>query len=120
MNARESAGIALEALRANKLRSFLTLVGVIIGVSSVIAGMSLVQGLDRYVSTQLVAAGSNVFTIDKVGAEFDFTKIQEKLKRRDLTVEDAAAIARAGAHVEAAVAVRSTFAPVRHGNRSLA
>ncbi len=71
MNARESVAIALDALRANMLRSFLTLTGVIIGVSSVIAVISLVQGLDRYVSTQLASAGSDMFWIDKVEAEFD-------------------------------------------------
>ena len=119
MNARESVGIALDALRANKLRSLLTLVGVIIGVSSVIAVMSLVQGLDRYVATRLSAAGSDVFSIDKVGVEFDFTKVREKLRRRDLTVEDAHVIARSASHVEAAVAERTASATLRRGNRSL-
>src|SRR5437867_2336677 len=118
MNIRESAAIALDALRANKLRSFLTLAGVIVGVSSVIAVISLVQGLDRYVSTQLASSGSNVFSIDKLGVEFDFTKIAEKRRRRDLTASDAAAVGRAP-HVEIAVAERGTFVPVRRANRSL-
>ncbi len=61
MNVRESVGLALDALRANKLRSFLTLLGVIIGVSSVITVMSLVQGLDRYVTGRLSSAGADVF-----------------------------------------------------------
>ena len=67
MNLRESAGIALTALRANKMRSFLTLLGTIIGVASVIAVLSLVEGLNRYVSEKLVQAGSNVFWVDKYG-----------------------------------------------------
>ena len=115
MSARESAGIALGALRANKLRSLLTLLGVIIGVSSVIAVMSLVQGLNRYVSKRLVEAGSDVFNVDKIGVEFDFTKITEKNRRRDLTREDAAAIARSASHVGAAVAERDETASVRRG-----
>jgi putative ABC transport system permease protein len=118
MNARESVGIALEALRANRLRSFLTLVGVVIGVSSVIAVMSLVQGLDSYVSSQLVRAGSNVFTVDKVGLEFDVRKLREQLRRRDLSTEDADAVGRAP-HVEAAVAEVSDAHPARRGRRSL-
>jgi len=118
MNVRESAAVAIDALRANRLRSFLTLTGVIIGVSSVIAVISLVQGLDRYVSSQLASSGSNVFSIDKVGVEFDFTKITEKERRRDLTPEDAEAVARAP-HVEAAVAERGTVVRARRGNRSL-
>ena len=46
MNLRESSGIALGAIRANKLRSFLTLLGTIIGVASVIAVVSFVEGLN--------------------------------------------------------------------------
>jgi putative ABC transport system permease protein len=120
VNVRESVGIALDALRANKLRSLLTLVGVIIGVSSVIAVMSLVQGLDRYVASELASAGSDVFQVDKVGAEFDWLAMQDKLRRRDLTSDDAAAIARAARHVRAVVAERSAFAGVRRDARSLA
>src|SRR5262245_16814460 len=118
MNARESVGIALDALRANKLRSLLTLLGVIIGVSSVIAVMSLVQGLNHYVSAQLVQAGTDVFTIDKVGVEFDFQKVTEKLRRRDLTPDDAEAVGRAP-HVQAAVAERTATGSVRWRSRSL-
>jgi len=119
VHVRESVGIAFGALRANKLRSFLTLLGVIVGVSSVIAVMSLVQGLDTYVATRLTAAGSDVFSVDKIGVEFDFTKFVEKQRRRDLTVADAHAIARAGPHVVAAVAERSDQATVRRGHHVL-
>jgi len=119
VNVRESVGIALDALRANKLRSFLTLLGVIIGVSSVIAVMSLVQGLDHYVAAQLTAAGSNVFSVDKVGIVFDFNAATDRARRRDLTVADAAAIARAATFVEAAVAERVANAPARRGGRGM-
>jgi putative ABC transport system permease protein len=119
VNIRESVGIALEALRANKLRSFLTLLGVIIGVSSVIAVMSLVQGLNQYMSEKLTSAGSNVFQIDKVGLEFDDEKMKDKLKRDDLLPEDAEAIARFGQHVEAAVAERGSSQMLRRGSKTL-
>ena len=111
--------MALAALWANKLRSFLTLLGIIIGVSSVIAVMSLVQGLDRYVSTQLASAGVNVFNVDKVGIEFDLEKMRVKLRRKDLRPEDAAAIARAARHVEAVAAERTAVSRIERGNRSL-
>src|SRR5215831_9402669 len=119
MNVRESVGIALDALRANKLRSFLTLLGIIIGVSSVITVMSVVQGLDRYVRRQLVSAGSDVFTVDRIGVEFDFRKVTEKLRRHALSPEDAAAVARSATHVEAAVATRDASDDVRRGNRRI-
>ena len=67
MNLRESSGIALGALRANKLRSFLTLLGTIIGVMSVIAVLSIVEGLNRFVAQKLLNAGANVFWVDSYG-----------------------------------------------------
>ena len=118
MNVRESASVALGALRANALRSFLTLLGVIVGVSSAIAVISLVQGLNHYVSGELMSSGSNVFTIDKFGTVFDFVRVLELSRRRDLRPEDAEAVAR-GSHVAAAVAERSGTVTVKRGSRSL-
>jgi putative ABC transport system permease protein len=120
MNVRESAGIALASLRANKLRSVLTLLGVIIGVSSVIAVLSLVDGLNHFVSNQLMSAGSNVFTVDKVGLALEFNTVRDRLRRRDLTSDDAAAIARLCPHVAAAAAERTDVSSARAAGRSLA
>jgi putative ABC transport system permease protein len=119
MNLRESAGVALLALRAQKLRSFLTLLGVIVGVSSVIAVMSLVQGLNQYVSRQLVTSGSNVFSVDKVGLAFDNVTYLDRQRRPDLTRRMAAMVAEAGADVAAAVAERDGSATLRRGSNSL-
>ena len=119
MNLRESAGVALTALRANKLRSFLTLLGVIIGVSSVIAVMSLVQGLNQYVAKQLMSSGSNVFSIDKIGIVFDHRGFGERLKRPDITREQARLVAQGARHAAAVVAERSAGATLRRGSRSL-
>ncbi len=116
MNLRESAGIALAALRAQKLRSFLTLLGVIIGVSSVIAVVSLVQGLNQYVAKQLTSSGSNVFSIDKIGLAFDDRTFRDRLKRPDLTRAQAALVSSGSTHIAAAVAERSTREPVSHGS----
>jgi putative ABC transport system permease protein len=101
---RESAGIAFGALRANKLRSLLTLLGTIIGVTAVIAVVSLVQGMNQYVSERLTAEGTNVFWVDKVGFELDEDKFREAQKRPNITLADADALSRvlAGrAHVKA-------------------
>jgi len=119
VNVRESAGIALTALRANKLRSFLTLLGVIIGVSSVIAVMSLVQGLNQYVAKELISSGSNVFSVDQVGIVFDNQALRDRLRRPELTRAHAAAIARTARFASAVVAERSAAAPVRRGDHSL-
>ncbi len=119
VNIRESAGIALSALRANKLRSTLTLLGVIIGVSSVIAVMSLVQGLNQYVAKELISSGSNVFSVDQVGLVFDNLELADRLRRPELTREHAHVIARAARQVAAVEAERGAAATVRRGDHSL-
>jgi putative ABC transport system permease protein len=115
---RESATIAFSAIRSNKLRSLLTLLGTIIGVTAVIAVISLVQGMNNYVSDRLLSEGSDVFTIDKIGFELDDDKIRESLKRPDLTIDDADAVATAMAG-EASVSVRAgTRYRIRYRDRS--
>jgi putative ABC transport system permease protein len=89
MNLRESTGIALAALRANKLRSFLTLLGTIIGVASVIAVVSFVEGMNRFVSDKLLNAGSNVFQVDKFGFITSNEAYIDALRRPDITLDDA-------------------------------
>ena len=92
MNLRESTGIALGALRANKLRSFLTLLGTIIGVASVIAVVSFVEGMNRFVAEKLLNAGSNVFQLDKFGFITSNEAYMDALRRPDITLDDADAL----------------------------
>jgi putative ABC transport system permease protein len=62
----EGIRIALHALRENKLRTFLTLLGNIVGTMSVIAVVSLIGGIDDYVREEVADEGSNVFTIQRI------------------------------------------------------
>ncbi len=114
MNPRESVGIALGALRANKLRSFLTLLGTIIGVTSVIFVVSIVQGLNRYVTDKLLQAGSNVFYVDQWG----FITSQEDWEARrnwpPVTLEDADALHDAIPHASMVVATSGIIDKVRY------
>jgi putative ABC transport system permease protein len=113
MNPRESVGIALGALRANKLRSFLTLLGTIIGVTSVIFVVSIVQGLNRYVTDKLLQAGSNVFYLDQWG----FITSQEEWEARRnwpaVTVDDADALQNAIPHASMIVGTAGTMDKLR-------
>ncbi len=59
---REIIWVALGAIRANKLRSFLTTLGIIIGVSAVIAMVSLGEGARRTIEEQISSMGTNVLT----------------------------------------------------------
>src|ERR1043165_3970672 len=61
----ESLRIALGSLRANKLRTALTLVGVVVGVAAVIAVVTIIKGLDQTVASTFSSQGSTVFTISK-------------------------------------------------------
>ncbi len=72
----EGVKIALGNLRENKLRTFLTLLGNIVGTMSVIAVVSLIDGIDRYAREEVAEEGSNVFTIERVN-HFDFLTDQE-------------------------------------------
>jgi putative ABC transport system permease protein len=105
-------GIALGALRANKLRSFLTLLGTIIGVGSVIFVLSVVEGLNRYVSEKILNAGANVFTIDKYGLITSEEAFEEAQKRPDITLEDADALRLSLRHARMVVAMADGGAPV--------
>jgi putative ABC transport system permease protein len=63
MNLLESMRIAMRALAANKLRSILTMLGIIIGVGAVIALMSIGRGVQKYVTDQFAGLGSNLLFI---------------------------------------------------------
>lgn len=63
---KEAIRLALQSLWANKLRSVLTLLGVVIGVASVIAVVTLVNGANTYVTTKFTSYGADVFTVSKM------------------------------------------------------
>ncbi|MBI4164695.1 MAG: ABC transporter permease [Acidobacteria bacterium] len=63
VTAREALWIALDALRAHKLRSFLTLLGVVIATTTLISVMSIVNGMNLYISDLVAGLGANVFVI---------------------------------------------------------
>src|SRR5262245_10722954 len=80
--------LVLGTFRANKLRAFLTLLGVIIGVTTVITVVSIIQGMNRYVISTITEAGSNTFRIDRFGLITNFEQWQAAMRRKDLTQED--------------------------------
>src|SRR5713226_7768148 len=87
--------VAAGSLRSNKLRTGLTLIGIVVGVSAVIAVVTIIKGLDNKVATTFSSQGSTVFTISKrpqiIKSREEFIKFS---KRKDVTREDADAIAR--------------------------
>ena len=108
MNLFESFRLAFNGLRANKMRSFLTMLGVIIGVGAVIALVSVGTGASREVTTQVEALGSNLVIVMPASA-----------RGRDLRVEDAATIEERVAGVAHAVPSLRESATVIWTGRSI-
>ena len=91
---RESVVMALSALRANKLRSILTVLGVMIGVSSVIGMVSLITGLNNSMAQQIQSLGSNVIYVSKYKPGITIgRRSSEERNRKGIVYEDAVAIA---------------------------
>lgn len=91
---KEIIQMALDSLRSNKLRSFLTVLGVTIGVTTVIGMVSIIQGLNRTFLQELEAVGSDIIVVSKYEpGVVRVGPMEEELRRRkDLTFEDAQAI----------------------------
>jgi putative ABC transport system permease protein len=92
----EAIRIALSSLRANKLRSFLTVLGILIGVSSVVAVVAIIEGLDRYVADRVLDLGTKSFTVQKM-PDVITSRAQwlEMQKRKDVGLDDLAAVRKA-------------------------
>src|ERR1700685_2444040 len=85
----ESVKIALQSLWANKLRSILTLMGVMIGVAAVIMVITLVNGASKFVATKVYGYGADVFTASKQPAvTFTSAEYNKYQKRKDLKIDD--------------------------------
>jgi len=116
----ESLRMALSSLWANRLRTFLTLLGIIIGVLTIIAVVSIIQGLDNYVFTKMSFYGANDFSVVKVGfGARSFQEFLEQLKRKDLTLADVELVREKCASCGLVGASVSTSRTVRHRGRSL-
>ena len=64
--AREAFWLALEELRTHKLRSFLTLLGIVIATTTLIVVMSVVNGMNLYIATKIANLGTNTFVLHPV------------------------------------------------------
>lgn len=116
----ESVSIALGSLWANKLRTFLTLLGIIIGVLTIVAVVSVIQGLNQYVYSRMAFFGANDFTVSKfsmIGGSLKDYK--EQLKRKDLRLEDMKVIREGCKTCELVGASVSTSRNVTYRNQSI-
>ena len=119
MEFKEAIRIALQSLWANKLRTVLTLLGVVIGVASVIAVVTLVNGANVYVATKINRYGADVFTLSKqpafISSYDEFISFQ---KRRNLTLADYRAILENCKHCKSVGAMQTTLGKIVVGTQS--
>src|ERR1700746_2131962 len=101
----ETFRIALDTLRSHKLRTFLTLLGVILAVTTLVAVISVLNGLNVYVSDKVANLGANALVVDKVGVVTDFDKWTKARKRPALEMGDYEAL-RDGMKLASAVAAQ--------------
>ena len=87
----ESVKMALETLRANKLRSGLTVLGIVIGVTTVITISSIINGFNNRVAEFVTSLGSNVLWVNRLPL-IAINPTSEMLPRKMLTIDDVLAL----------------------------
>ena len=116
----EAAGIALNAIWTNKLRSFLTVLGNIVAVTSIIAVVSLVQGMNGYVTKAIVSdVGADNFTIQRspvVRTQEDEERIRNNPR---VTLQDAAAVKKYSDKIGAVAAQAGNGARITYRTETL-
>jgi putative ABC transport system permease protein len=117
----EALRISLQSLWANKLRSVLTLLGVVIGVAAVIAVVTFVNGINGYVAEKIFNLGADVFIMFKVSpAVTNVDHYLEGQKRKDLTMDDYRAVREGCKHCAYVGAyARNNSGHVIYGEQSL-
>lgn len=121
MNFTETLKLALAAITAHKLRSFLTLLGMIIGVTAFMVVLSLLQGFNAYVDEKIAGIGSNSFTVRRFSFDdFKDTDTINSAQRRnkDLTFDERDFIREHGQLIDkiGALALPNTRELQRNGN----
>jgi putative ABC transport system permease protein len=101
----ESVLLALSAILAHKLRSFLTLLGIIFGVATVIVVVSLIEGFNKYFNDKIADMGSNAFVVNKMGIVTSMQEwIERNKKNKDIKLDDLRAIKEHPTYVKDAAA----------------
>src|SRR5688572_19748022 len=114
---KESALMAIDTLRANKLRSSLTILGVSVGVITVIFMVSIIQGLNKAFADQVESLGSNTIFISKFDPSFGRPPGPDEIHRKDLGMADAEALREAPSIAGVSPIHRKLSATVRYQDK---
>jgi putative ABC transport system permease protein len=119
METKEAFRIAVQSLWANKLRSILTLLGVVIGVASVIAVVTLVNGANGYVATKINKQGADVFTISQQPAfTTSYKEYLQYNKRKIISLDEYRAIKADCTACTQVGALQSSVGKIVYGSQS--
>ena len=91
---REVGGMALDTVRTNKLRSGLTVLGIVIGITSIVGMTALIRGFDESLRELISQSGPDIVYVQRFGVSSfaNGVELRELLKRPDLTILDARAL----------------------------
>lgn len=123
MNFADTLKLALSAIWAHKLRSFLTLLGMIIGVTAFMLVLSVLQGFNTYVDEKIAGVGSNSFTVQR----FDFSDFKDtdtlaeaQRRNKDLTFDELEFLKKNGDLIkEIGAKARRSTVEVKRGTKKL-
>jgi putative ABC transport system permease protein len=120
VNLGELLRASLESIRAHKLRSFLTLIGIIIAVTTVVAVASVISGLNAYVQDKVIQLSPDVFVVTKFGVITSREEFLDAIKRPNFTTRDYQKLAGLLTRATAIAAEVGTNSAVKHGDKRLA
>jgi putative ABC transport system permease protein len=116
----DNLALTFDSLRAHKLRTSLTILGITMGVATLITVMTLVQGANLYVEDKIANLGTNVFQVSRMPfAATDFDLVIKALRNKHITLDDMRAVAAVCRYCRNVGAQASSAARTRFGNREL-
>jgi putative ABC transport system permease protein len=115
----EAFRMALDALRSHKLRSYLTLLGIVLAVTTLVAVMSVVNGLNLFVADRIANLGANTFVVDRTGIITNVRAFATAQRRPPITGEDYQALSQGQLQLSAEVgAFEGATSDVRGDNQT--
>ena len=118
----EALKLAFASIVAHKLRSFLTLLGVIFGVATVIVVVSLIEGFNAYVDEKIANIGTNAFSVQRYSIE-DYSSVEAlnaaRRRNNDVGIDDLKALKNSGGFIKDAGGKSGSMADVKFGDKTL-
>ena len=112
----ETVRISMDTLRAHKLRTFLTLLGVILAVTTLVSVMSVLNGLNVYVADKIANLGANALVLDRIGIVTNFKEWNNARKRPPITMDDFEALRDGMKTAQEVAGEQDTSTDVRSGD----